>query len=174
MVLVAVSEVFHVEVIDEPGAKMSTQVPIFENDDRASEEVVEPTVKAPEARAGEKLQASCPLSLPAATAKKTPAATALFVAASSPASAGPPRDMLATAGAMWLSRTQLMPLITPASVPEPWQVRTLTPWTVAALATPQVPLAAVPATWVPWPLQSVLLPSEVKSISWMARPPKSV
>ncbi len=44
MVRVAVFELFQVEVIDEPGAKMSTQVPIFENDERWSLLVVDPTV----------------------------------------------------------------------------------------------------------------------------------
>src|SRR6185436_1088378 len=44
MVLVAVSEVFQVEVMDDPGAKVSTQVPKLENDERASEVVVEPMV----------------------------------------------------------------------------------------------------------------------------------
>ena len=37
----------------EPGAKMSRQVPKFENDERASVLVVEPTVIAVGARAGE-------------------------------------------------------------------------------------------------------------------------
>ena len=46
MVLVAVLLVYHAEVIDEPGAKMSRQVPMLEKDDRASVLVVEPTVMA--------------------------------------------------------------------------------------------------------------------------------
>jgi hypothetical protein len=53
IVLVAVSLVRHAEVILEPGAKMSTHVPKFENDERASELVVEPTVIALATRAGE-------------------------------------------------------------------------------------------------------------------------
>ena len=36
MVLVAVSLVFHADVMLLPGAKMSRQVPMLENDDRAS------------------------------------------------------------------------------------------------------------------------------------------
>jgi len=67
MVFVAVLLVFHAEVMDEPGAKMSRQVPMLENDDRASVLVVEPTVIAAATRAGEPLQALAPLSLPAAT-----------------------------------------------------------------------------------------------------------
>ena len=41
MVFVAVLEVAHAEVMDEPGAKMSTHVPKFEKDERASVEGVE-------------------------------------------------------------------------------------------------------------------------------------
>ena len=55
MVLVAVLPVFHEEVIDEPGAKISRQVPQLVNDDAASVLVVEPTVIADGARAGEYL-----------------------------------------------------------------------------------------------------------------------
>ena len=57
IVLVAVSLVLHDDVILLPGAKISTQVPKFENDERASVIVVEPTVIALAARAGELLQA---------------------------------------------------------------------------------------------------------------------
>ena len=67
IVLVAVSLVIQADVMLEPGAKMSTQVPKLENDDRASVFVVLPTVSACETRAGEELQALA-LLLPAATA----------------------------------------------------------------------------------------------------------
>jgi hypothetical protein len=53
MVLMAVVLPIQEEIISEPGAKMSTQVPIFEKEDRASVVVVEPTVIALAARAGE-------------------------------------------------------------------------------------------------------------------------
>jgi hypothetical protein len=53
MVLVAVLLVCHAEVIDEPGAKMSRQEPKLEKLERASVLVVEPTVIAEGARAGE-------------------------------------------------------------------------------------------------------------------------
>jgi len=53
MVLVAVSDVAHAEVIEEPGAKMSTHVPKFEKEERASVEVLEPTVMAAATREGE-------------------------------------------------------------------------------------------------------------------------
>jgi hypothetical protein len=67
IVFVAVSLVFQDEVMLLPGAKMSTQVPKFENDERASVIVVAPTVIAFGTRAGEELQASA-LLLPAAMA----------------------------------------------------------------------------------------------------------
>jgi hypothetical protein len=53
IVLVAVSLVDHVEVMLEPGAKMSTTLPKFENDDRASVRLDDPTVIASATRAGE-------------------------------------------------------------------------------------------------------------------------
>src|SRR5215208_6009350 len=58
IVLVAVSLVLHADVMLLPGAKMSRQVPKFENEARASEIVVAPTVIALGTRAGEVLQAS--------------------------------------------------------------------------------------------------------------------
>ena len=57
IVFVAVSLVLHADVILLPGAKMSTHVPKFENEERVSLVVVEPTVIALAARAGETLQA---------------------------------------------------------------------------------------------------------------------
>ena len=67
IVLVAVSLVLHADVMLLPGAKMSRQVPKFENEERASVVVVEPTVIAFGTRAGETLQAFW-FSFPAATA----------------------------------------------------------------------------------------------------------
>ena len=67
IVFVAVSLVFHDDVMLLPGAKMSTQVPKFENEERASLVVVEPTVIALATRAGEVPHASR-LSFPAAIA----------------------------------------------------------------------------------------------------------
>jgi hypothetical protein len=66
-VLVAVSLVFQVEVMLDPGANRSRHVPVLENDDRASVDVVAPTVIAAATRDGEELHAFA-LSLPAATA----------------------------------------------------------------------------------------------------------
>ena len=57
MVFVAVLLVFQAEVMLDPGAKMSTHVPKFENEERASVIVVDPTVLAARTRAGEELQA---------------------------------------------------------------------------------------------------------------------
>ena len=67
IVFVAVLDVYQAEVMLEPGAKRSTQVPKFENEERASLLVVEPTVFAAATRAGEPLQALA-LALPAAIA----------------------------------------------------------------------------------------------------------
>ena len=82
-----------------PGAKISRQVPKFENDDRASVVVVEPTVIAFAARAGDELHALV-LLLPAATAIATPAFDRLLTAVSSAEEMPPPRLIFATAGAM--------------------------------------------------------------------------
>ena len=98
-VAVAVLDVNQAERIEEPGAKRSRQVPKLENDERASEVVVEPTVMASTARAGDELQALA-LLLPAATAIVTPALERLLTAVSSAVETPPPRLMLATAGAM--------------------------------------------------------------------------
>ena len=97
IVFTAISLVIQADVMPEPGAKMSTQVPKFENDERASVVVVDPTVIALGARAGEKLHALA-LLLPAATAYVTPSATEFATAVSSADDALPPRLMLATAG----------------------------------------------------------------------------
>lgn len=53
MVLVAVSELDHAAWMEEPGALMSMHGPWFEKDERASDCVVEPTVMASGAPAGE-------------------------------------------------------------------------------------------------------------------------
>jgi hypothetical protein len=67
IVFVAVSLVFHDDVMPLPGAKISRHVPKFENDERASLVVVDPTVIALATRAGDVVQAST-LSFPAAIA----------------------------------------------------------------------------------------------------------
>jgi hypothetical protein len=71
-VAVAVFDVYQADRIPEPGAKRSRQVPKFENVERASVEVVDPTVIALTARVGDELQALA-LLLPVATAIGTPA-----------------------------------------------------------------------------------------------------
>jgi hypothetical protein len=67
MVFVAELLPIQADVIPTPGALTSTHGPWFENDARASELLVAPTVVAAGVRAGEYLQASC-LLFPAATA----------------------------------------------------------------------------------------------------------
>src|SRR5687768_5555973 len=144
-VAVAVFDVYHADRIPEPGAKISRHVPKFEKDERASLVVVEPTVMALAARAGDELHALA-LLLPAATAIVTFALCRLFTAVSRALEAPPPRLMFATAGAMWFRRTQSTPAITPELEPEPEQLSTRTPRGSELLATPNVEPPTVPAT----------------------------
>jgi hypothetical protein len=92
--------------------------------------------------------------LPAARAYETPELIEEATALSSAVLTPPPRLMLATAGftAFWV--TQLTPAMTPALVPLPEQLSTRTPTSLTAFATPYVLPPTVPATCVPWPLQS--------------------
>jgi hypothetical protein len=70
--------------------------------------------------------------------------------------------------------TQSTPAITPAVVPLPLQSSTRIGESFTALATPQVVPPVVPATWVPWPLQSLALPPLViASNPPTSRPEKS-
>src|SRR5688500_19416334 len=96
MVAVDVLLRMYADVIDEPGALMSTHDPQFENDDFASLIVVEPTVIAEAARAGDRVHASV-FSLPAATTNVTPSAVAVPAAPPLPTDAGPPALLFTTA-----------------------------------------------------------------------------
>ena len=64
--------------------------------------------------------------------------------------------MLATAGApaAWFWVTQSTPAMTPELEPLPLQSSTRTATRRTSWATPYVSPPTVPATWVPWPLQS--------------------
>ena len=175
MVLVAVLLVYHDEVMDEPGAKMSRHVPKFEYEARESVVVVAPTVIAAGVRAGENLQASR-FEFPAAMAYVTPSLMELVTALSSAVDAPPPRLMLATAGApaTWSAVTQSMPAMTPEVVPLPAQSSTRTATSETPLATPYVEPPVVPATCVPCPLQSSAVPPSTASKPLVARPPNSL
>jgi len=129
----------------DPGAKRSTQLPKFENEDRASVLVVDPTEKARVARAGENPQASR-LLLPAATITGTPALKSLVTALSTVVLAVAPSDILATAGLIWFAATQSIPAITPLVVPEPALSSTLTETRFTPFAIPKVFPPMVPAT----------------------------
>src|SRR5438270_6083678 len=120
---------------------------------------------------GEKLHASA-LLLPAATATKTPELARLFTAVLSELEKPPPRLMLATAGWMALVASQSRPAMIPEVEPDPEQSRTRTARRSAPFATPKRAPPTVPATWVPWPLQSCPLPPKA-SYTAEARPPKS-
>ena len=153
IVFVALSEPIHADVMLEPGANRSRHVPQFENEERASVEVVAPSVIAFGVRAGVKLQAS-PLLFPAASAYVTPSAIEFVTAVSRAAFApDPPRLMFATASSPgpWSPVTQSTPAMTWAQVPEPPQLRTRTATSDTLFATPYVEPPTVPPTCVPWP-----------------------
>ena len=98
--------------------------------------VVDPTVSALAAEAGEAVQASV-LELPAATTTLMPSATARSTASLRPWAVPPPRLMLSTAGPLtWSAMAQSMPAMTPDMVPEPLQSRTRTATSDTPLATP--------------------------------------
>jgi hypothetical protein len=91
-------EHFQADVISEPGAKTSTQLPKLLKEDRASVFVVEPTVRATGILAGEVPHAFA-LEFPAATTTETFAATAFSTALVSNAEdSAIPRLMLMTQG----------------------------------------------------------------------------
>ena len=96
-VRVAISDECPADTMFEPGAKTSRHDPKFENDERSSVDVVEPTVMALGSPAGETVQALT-FELPAATTKVTPSATPRDTARSKAAERGPPMLMFATAG----------------------------------------------------------------------------
>jgi len=95
IVFVAVFDPIQSEVMEDPGANTSRQVPKLEKEERASVFVVAPTVMAFGTRAGEPLHALA-LSLPAATTTTVPPEMQLLIALSSAVDAPPPRDILAT------------------------------------------------------------------------------
>lgn len=92
--------------------------------------------------------------------------------------------MFATEGPFALEETQSMPATMPAVEPVPSQPSTRTGTTSAPLATPYREPAVVPATCVPWPLQSLLpRPSSTavtpgsmrpRNSEWEARTPVSM
>src|SRR5919202_472404 len=84
-------------------------------------------------------------------------------AASRVASTPPPSLMFATAGLTALAVTQSMPAVTPAVSPLPVQSSTRTATSCTPFATPYRPPPTVPATCVPWPLQSSADPPSTAS-----------
>ncbi|GAB3811010.1 hypothetical protein GCM10027605_50330 [Micromonospora zhanjiangensis] len=104
----------------------------------------------------------------------TPEEIELATALSSVVLAPPPRLMFATAGLTALAVTQLTPATTPEVLPLPEQSSTRTPTSRTALATPYEVPPTVPATCVPWPLQSSAEPPSTASYPLLALPPKSL
>jgi hypothetical protein len=75
---------------------------------------------------------------------------------------------------VWFAVTQSMPAMTPDHVPLPEQLRTRTATMFTLFATPYVEPPMLPATCVPWPLQSFpFRPSPTVSVPTEARPPNS-
>src|SRR5213595_312595 len=161
----------YVDTIADPGAYASTHVPQLEYDALASVLVDAATVKTLGAPDGDSVQAST-LSFPAATARNTPECQRLVTAWSSACDLPPPSDMFATAGLTWFADTQSTPAITSELRPMPAQLNTRTPWRETPFATPYVAAPIVPATWVPWPLQSSPVTPRA-SYTLSARPPNS-
>ena len=135
MVFVAVFVLYQSDVMPTPGALMSTQLPKFEKDANPSLMSVAATVMAEDSLEGELLQALAVL-FPAATAKVTPALTALATAWLSVAENPPPRLMFAAAGRTLFAATQSIPAITPDVVPDPEQFSTRTATRFTFFATP--------------------------------------
>lgn len=137
MVWVAVLPVHQDDLIEEPGADRSRQLPKLEQDERASVDVVEPSVMAFATRAGERLQAFW-LSLPVATTTVTPALMRLLAAVLIADGAGPRRLMFTTVtvGLTWLVRSHSIPEVIVELAAPPVQPNTRTDTNVTDLAMP--------------------------------------
>src|SRR3989442_12392317 len=101
------------DLMADPGAYASTQIPQFEYDAFASVFSEAATVNTPLAPAGDELHASA-LSFPPATAGKTPQFQRLVTAVFSAPRVPPPTEMLATAGGWWCSLAPTTPPTTAA------------------------------------------------------------
>ncbi len=174
MTAVAESLVCHVDLIDAPGANRSTQIWKLRNAAARSSLPEAPTVIASGTLAGEWVH-GLGSTLSPATVYTTPEAIDLVTAPSRVALPGPLKLMFATAGLTALRVTQFTPATACDTVPLPRQPSTRTEWMRAPLATPWRVPAAIPATCVPCPLQSVAGPPGVTASNPVnARPPKSV
>jgi len=120
---------------------------------------VAPTVIALIADAGDRVHASV-LSFPAATTAVIPAFTMRSIASLRASDFPPPILKLRTACVFGFGfageRIQSRAAITPEYAPRPSQLRSRIGTTVAFLAIPYWVPAAVVATWVPCPLQSIV------------------
>src|SRR2546428_13448027 len=113
------------DLMADPGAYASTQIPQFEYDAFASVFSEAATVNTPLAPAGDELHASA-LSFPPATARNTPQFPRFVTAVLSAAELPPPSDTLATAGLSWFAVTQSTPPPTSEAKPTPAQPATRT------------------------------------------------
>src|SRR2546422_2796342 len=99
------------DLIADPGAYASTQVPQFEYDAFASVFSEAATVNTPLAPAGDALHASAS-SFPAATGRNTPEFQRFVTPVFSAGDLPPPRDTFALAGLRWFAVTQSTPTLT--------------------------------------------------------------
>src|SRR2546428_12024406 len=96
------------DLMADPGAYASTQIPQFEYEAFASVFSEAATVNTPLAPAGDEVHPSA-LSFPAAPARDTPPVQRVVTAALSAAAPPPPRGLLGTARAWWVARTPSPP-----------------------------------------------------------------
>jgi hypothetical protein len=111
---------------------------------------------------GEMVHAST-LKFPAATTCVTPRTVERATASLTAVLRPPWMLMFATDGPLRLLVTQSMPAMIPDQAPLPLQSRTRTATTFTLLATPHRVPPTVPATCVPWPLQSCPLPPKASN-----------
>src|SRR5256885_1181636 len=123
------------DLMADPGAYASTQIPQFEYDAFASVFSEAATVNTPLAPAGDEVHASA-LSFPPAPARNTPQVQRVVTAVVSAAQPPPPRDMLATARLWRVAGTPTPPAITSEVKPSPAQPNPRTPCSETPSATP--------------------------------------
>ena len=155
IVRAAESDPHHAEGMSLPGAKRSLQTPKFEYAASSSTLVDAATVMTSATLPGLYKQLSA-LSLPAAATTVMPSVIIDCTALSNVAEAGPPRLMFTTAGVpkLWSATIQSIASTRMLVTVLPLHESAFTGTIEAPLATPYVVPAAMPATWVPCPLQS--------------------
>src|ERR671912_1130247 len=150
---------------------MSTQGPVELKPARVSVIVVAPTARVAVRPRGSRSQEFAPV-LPAEVARKTPESIIAVSAAASVSLQPKFHEVFATAGRCAFAVTKSTAAIAPDRLPAPAQLSQRTACRRTFLATPYVSDPIVPATCVPWPLQSTFGPPNALK-SAVARPSKS-